>query len=57
MVSETHQAGAAHGTAAEAAEFDAESQKGWQFFTKFLLGNVVMAAAALVFVALLTVWS
>ncbi len=39
------------------AEFDTNAQKGWQFFTKFLVANVVVTVAALVFVALLTVWS
>ncbi len=38
-------------------EFDNVSQKGWEFFTKFLLGNIVVTVAALVVVGLLTVWS
>jgi hypothetical protein len=52
MVTETNQ-----GTVLPAnEEFDTVSQKGWQFFTKFLFGNVVMTVVALVILALLTVW-
>ena len=40
-----------------AEEFDNASQKGWEFFTKFLLGNVLVTVAVLLFVGLLTVWS
>lgn len=39
------------------AEFDENAKKGWNFFTKFLLGNVIATAAALIFIGLLTVWS
>jgi len=39
------------------AEFDTHSKKGWELFTKFLMGNVVFIIAGLVFVAILTVWS
>jgi hypothetical protein len=38
-------------------DFDTVSRKGWEFFTKFLFGNVVATIVALVIVALLTVWS
>jgi hypothetical protein len=38
-------------------EFDDVSKKGWEFFTKFLLGNVIVTVAALVVIGLLTVWS
>ncbi len=38
-------------------EFDNHAQKGWEFFTKFLLGNVVATILALLFVGILTVWS
>jgi len=37
-------------------DFDNASKKGWEFFTKFLLGNVVFTIAALLIVGLLTVW-
>lgn len=39
-----------------AEEFDNASKKGWEAFTKFLLGNVILAVVALVIVGLLTVW-
>jgi hypothetical protein len=38
-------------------QFAEASKKGWAFFTKFLLGNVIATLAALIFVGLLTVWS
>jgi len=38
-------------------EFDTHAKKGWEFFTKFLLGNVVVTILALLFVGILTVWS
>lgn len=38
-------------------DFDGASQKGWNFFTKFLFVNVVAAAAVLLFIGALTVWS
>jgi len=37
--------------------FDAHAKQGWERFTKFLMGNVVATILALVFVAILTVWS
>jgi hypothetical protein len=37
--------------------FDNQAKKGWEFFTKFLFGNVVLTILALVFVGILTVWS
>jgi hypothetical protein len=53
MVTKTNQ-----GTALPAdEEFDTVSQKGWNFFTKFLLSNVIVTVVALVVVGLLTVWS
>jgi hypothetical protein len=53
MVTETNQ-----GTTLPAAEeFDTASKKGWEFFTKFLFGNVVVTVVALLIVGLLTVWS
>ncbi len=38
-------------------EFDQTSQTGWNWFTKFLLFNVLGAIGALLVVGLLTVWS
>jgi hypothetical protein len=38
------------------ADFDNASKKGWEFFTKFLLTNVIVTAAALIFIGFLTVW-
>jgi hypothetical protein len=38
-------------------EMDQTSQKGWEFFTKFLLANVVVTIVVLLVVGLLTVWS
>jgi hypothetical protein len=53
MVTETNQ-----GTALPAdEEFDTVSKKGWEFFTKFLLSNVIVTVVALLVVGLLTVWS
>ena len=53
MVTETNQ-----GTMLPAdEEFDTVSQKGWNFFTKFLLSNVIVTVVVLVVVGLLTVWS
>jgi hypothetical protein len=40
----------------EIQEFDNHAMKGWEFFTKFLLSNVIVTILALVFVGLLTVW-
>ena len=44
-------------TLPEGEDFDTTSQKGWDFFTKFLLANVVVATAVLLLIGLLTVWS
>jgi hypothetical protein len=41
----------------EQDEFDKASQAGWQWFTKFLLINVILCALGLAFVGALTVWS
>lgn len=41
---------------ADGNEFDAAAQKGWNFFTKFLLANVVSVVATLLVIGLLTVW-
>jgi hypothetical protein len=43
--------------AAEHIDFDNHAQKGWSFFTKFLLWNIISTIAALLVVGLLTVWS
>ena len=40
----------------ELQELDAGSVKLWKGFTKFLLGNIVMAAGGLIVLGLLTVW-
>jgi hypothetical protein len=37
-------------------EFDTASQKGWEFFTKFLATNVIITIAGLLIIGLLTVW-
>jgi len=39
------------------ADFDNAAKKGWAFFTKFLLTNVIVTAVALIIVGFLTVWS
>jgi hypothetical protein len=43
---------------AELAEgqFDQAAQSGWNFFTKFLLGNVVFIVIALLVIGVFTVW-
>ncbi len=38
-------------------EFGKTAQKGWEFFTKFLLTNILVTVGALIVVGLLTVWS
>jgi hypothetical protein len=38
-------------------EMDQNSKQGWEFFTKFLLINVVVTIVVLLAVGLLTVWS
>ena len=37
-------------------DMDATAKKGWDGFTKFLLGNVITTIIALLVVGLLTVW-
>ncbi|MGO9818925.1 MAG: hypothetical protein ACLPJJ_05330 [Acidocella sp.] len=37
-------------------DFDTPSKKGWEFFTKFLFVNVVLAVVVLLLIGLLTVW-
>ncbi len=39
-----------------ADEFNVHSKNGWEFFTKFLLWNVITIIIALFIVGLLTVW-
>jgi hypothetical protein len=54
----THTTPPVHAAAPETAvDFDTSSQKGWEFFTKFLFVNVVLCAAVLLLIGLLTVWS
>jgi hypothetical protein len=49
---------AEHGTEPAAnVDFDAPAQKGWAFFTKFLLWNIISCTAILLLIGLLTVWS
>ena len=49
---------AEHGTnMAEPVDFDNPARKGWAFFTKFLLWNIITCVAILIFIGLLTVWS
>ena len=49
---------AEHGTEPAAnVDFDAPAKKGWAFFTKFLLWNIISCIVILLFVGLLTVWS
>lgn len=54
-------ANAEHGTQTveniENIDFDTPARKGWAFFTKFLLWNIISCAAILIFIGLLTVWS
>jgi hypothetical protein len=52
------QAQAQHGTEqAEKVDFDVPAQKGWAFFTKFLLWNIIGCIVTLLIIGLLTVWS
>ncbi len=44
-------------TPAEVEQFNRIAQTGWNFFTKFLLWNVLAIIAILVFIGFLTVWS
>ena len=38
-------------------DFSTPAQKGWAFFTKFLLWNIISCIAILLFIGVLTVWS
>ncbi|WP_297494541.1 hypothetical protein [Acidocella sp.] len=38
-------------------DFDQPAQKGWAFFTKFLLWNIIATVGTLLVIGLLTVWS
>jgi hypothetical protein len=52
------QAQSQHGTeVATNVDFDAPAQKGWVFFTKFLLWNIIGCIAALLVIGVFTVWS
>jgi len=53
MVTETNQ----QTTLPPGQDFDTAAKKGWAFFTKFLLTNVLVTIAVLLLVGLLTVWS
>jgi hypothetical protein len=44
-------------TPAEVEQFDRTAQTGWNFFTRFLLWNVLAIAGILLFIGLFTVWS
>ncbi len=49
---------AQHGTnVTEPVDFDDPARKGWAFFTKFLLWNIISCVTILIFIGLLTVWS
>jgi hypothetical protein len=51
-------ANAEHGTpTVEHIDFDTPARKGWAFFTKFLLWNIIACAAILILIGLMTVWS
>ncbi len=52
-----HSVGDHSAAAAEHVDFDSPAQKGWAFFSKFLLWNVISCIAILLFIGLLTVWS
>lgn len=41
----------------EDVDFDAPAHKGWAFFTKFLLWNIISCTAILILIGLMTVWS
>ncbi len=52
------QAHAEHGTdSVEKVDFSSPAQKGWAFFTKFLLWNIISCVVILLFLGLVTVWS
>ncbi len=38
-------------------DFDVPAQKGWAFFTRFLLWNIISCIVILLFIGVLTVWS
>jgi hypothetical protein len=44
-------------TPAEVEQFNRVAKTGWDFFTKFLLWNVLAIIAILLFIGVLTVWS
>jgi hypothetical protein len=44
-------------TPAEIEQFDRTAQTGWNFFTRFLLWNVLAIAAILLLIGVFTVWS
>jgi len=44
-------------TPAEVAQFNSMSQTGWNFFTKFLLWNVLAIIGILLLIGVFTVWS
>jgi hypothetical protein len=41
----------------EHIDFDTPARKGWAFFTKFLLWNIIACATILILIGLMTVWS
>ena len=52
------QAQSEHGTEMVSnVDFDSPAQKGWVFFSKFLLWNVISCIVILLFIGVLTVWS
>jgi hypothetical protein len=52
------QAQADHGTKlTEKVDFDTPAEKGWAFFTKFLLWNIIGCIATLLIIGVFTVWS
>ncbi len=44
-------------TPAELAQFDKMAKSGWDFFTKFLLWNVIACVVTLLLIGVFTVWS
>jgi hypothetical protein len=52
------QAQSQHGTeVASSVDFDTPAQKGWAFFTKFLLWNIIGCITTLLIIGVFTVWS
>jgi hypothetical protein len=52
------QAQSQHGTEVVSnVDFDVPAQKGWAFFTKFLLYNIIGCVVILLLIGLFTVWS